>query len=134
MGADTTTLIIKYIKNGRTTYSTLVVQAAENFEEYGYFLWRLYNDSEGEFRKTTRNYEKAYNIASKIDSEYETEYGIKIVDYTNNKSNIGVSFTNGVLQLTKEQWVQAESYNFSNESNKFSNDLLECFNKTFYTN
>lgn len=98
MGADTTTLIVKLIKNQRVCYTTLCVQAADNFKEYNWFLYFLTIKNNFKF---TEKYELAKNIAEKYEQEDPSEYGIVNIDYS---KEFGISYTKNKLQLTLEQW------------------------------
>ena len=106
MGADTTTLIVKLIKNRRVCYTTLCVQAADNFNEYEWFLYFITFENDLKF---TEKYEIAKKIASKYEAEDSSVYGIVDIDYS---KELGISYTKNKLQLTNEQWKSMDKYKF----------------------
>ena len=102
MSKDDTILIIKFrLKNGTKLYTVLHVQAAENFDDFGWFMWYI---KECGFRFTA-SHTRALHIAfNKLKDEGYVEYGIQYKDYTFEES---LELEDGNLKLTPVQLERA---------------------------
>ena len=106
MSADDTILVIGIWINSKKYYIVLHVQAAENFEDYAWFLW--YIEDRFQTIKYTTNKSNALRIASKMDEKWKSEYGIKEKDYFD---QVGIAHYKDILQLSREQYAAIDAIN-----------------------
>lgn len=76
MSADTTTLIICIIINGKLAYLVYQVQAVENFEDFDHLISYLVRKGIDKIR-WTNNLDKALRIALSINRRCPAEYGMR---------------------------------------------------------
>lgn len=101
MSADDTTLVIGFLLNGKRVYIVLQVCAAENFEDFSWFLYFLEDILIRGRLKVTSNRGMAFMIGAKMEMNHETEYGIKERNYFNQSD---VKMIDNELLLTRQQF------------------------------
>jgi hypothetical protein len=107
MSADDTTLVVGFRLNGKKVWVVLIVQAAENFDDFTWFLFFLEDIMNGGKLRVTPDRGKAYMIAAKMEMSHETEYGIKERTYFDQPV---ISIVGNKLALTREQFSAIDAH------------------------
>lgn len=107
MSADDTTLVIGFRLNGKRVYVVLQVCAAENFEEFSWFLYFLEDLVIRRKLRVTPNRGKAFMVGANMEMKHETEYGIKEGNYFNQPD---VKVIDNQLLLTRQQFEAIDAH------------------------